>query len=351
MEGRAVRFGALNAAGKLSDTFSQQTYHVTDSATKTLGQCLLTMVVGMSIALALSLIVSFVLVRAIVGPLTRITSELTEGAAQVDTTATELSQAAQKVSEGNSRNASALGQTSASLEELSSMTKSNSDNAFETQKLISKASDSVKNSETSLTQVLEAMNQIAVSGNEIGKIIKTIDEIAFQTNLLALNAAVEAARAGEAGAGFAVVADEVRNLAIRSADAAKSTAELIAKTITNIDSGNNLVKMTSNVFVELVEDVNKVSSLVGEVAEASKEQTIGLSQINSALTEMDQVSQTNATISEETASASSNLASEADHLNAQVRNLIHLVHGRSSPNDQAQDRLGQGPREMIGYSA
>ena len=207
------------------------------------------------------------------------------------------------------------------------MTKRNADNSLQAQSLIRAATDCVANSGMSMTKVMEAMRQIATSGNEIGKIIKTIDEIAFQTNLLALNAAVEAARAGEAGAGFAVVADEVRNLAIRSAEAAKNTAELIAQTIDNINLGSGLVQDTSQKFEELVGEVKKVSTIVAEVAEASKEQSIGISQINTALVEMDQVTQSNAAISEQTASAASSLSNEADVLEESVQELLRMVHG------------------------
>jgi methyl-accepting chemotaxis protein len=329
-EGKVARLAALDAVTKLTDAFGQLTLNLSAESAAMVGRCVKTLIIGLSIALILGLVLSSILVRAIVGPLSKISQELGDGARKVDDTAENLKEEANNVSEGNSRSAAALEETSASLEELSSMTKSNADNAVETQKLITKTSDSVKNSDSSLTKVMDAMKEIAISGNEIGKIIKTIDEIAFQTNLLALNAAVEAARAGEAGAGFAVVADEVRNLAIRSADAAKNTAELIAKTISNIESGNNLVKFTSDIFKELVSDVSKVSSLIGEVTEASKEQTIGISQINTALTEMDQVSQSNASSSQETANAALHLSSEAEHLTDLVQNLIHLINGNKS---------------------
>jgi methyl-accepting chemotaxis protein len=194
-----------------------------DFAKETLGavtKTLLTQIIGNVVALILSLGLGLAVTRSITAPVNRIITVLTDGAHEVDSASAELSSASNTLAEGATENAASLEETSAALEELSSMTKRNSDNAVEANALMSQATEAVTKAETSMSSVITAMEQIASSGNEIGKIIKTIDEIAFQTNLLALNAAVEAARAGEAGAGVAVVADEVRNLAIRSADAA-----------------------------------------------------------------------------------------------------------------------------------
>ena len=323
----AASTAALNSMGLFSESLNQLTFDFAATTDSAVVKGWRAITIGMSVAVLLSVLFSILLVRSIVGPLTRIASELSEGAKQVDHTAHELTTASIQVAEGNSRNAAALEETSASVEELSSMTKKNAENSKVAENLIVSATHSVENSEHSMDGVMEAMDQIAVSGNEIGKIIKTIDEIAFQTNLLALNAAVEAARAGEAGAGFAVVADEVRNLAIRSAEAAKTTAELIAQTIENISSGSGMVKNTSKTFELLVTDVKRVSSIVGEVAAASSEQSTGINQINLALTEMDSVTQSNAAISEETASASATLSSEADRLDEQVQHLLKVITG------------------------
>jgi hypothetical protein len=325
--GRESRNVAIQAVGGLSDSFSEMTYDFGGDAVKAVSRCWTVMLVGAAVALILSLVASATLIRGITGPLARISAALSESSGEVNQSSRELSSASQQVAEGNSRNASALEETSASLEEITSMTRRNSDNILETQGLMRGTTENVESSERSMTRVMDAMGQIAASGNEIGKIIKTIDEIAFQTNLLALNAAVEAARAGEAGAGFAVVADEVRNLAIRSADAAKTTAHLIARTIENISSGSQMVKQTSDSFEAVGADARKIGALMAEVAEASKEQTIGLGQINSAVNEMDQVTQSNAAVSEETASAASALFGEAERLERQVQDLMGLIYG------------------------
>jgi methyl-accepting chemotaxis protein len=178
-----------------------------------------------------------------------------------------------------------------------------------------------------MKQMTESMSEISSAGQEIGKIIKTIDEIAFQTNLLALNAAVEAARAGEAGAGFAVVADEVRNLAQRAAEAAKNTAGLIEGTIKRIGQGTELVKYTDEAFTEVASSSGKVAELIGEIAAASAEQAQGIDQVNQAVAQMDKVTQTNAANAEESASASEQLNAQAVSMLEVVGELMAMVAG------------------------
>jgi len=197
------------------------------------------------------------------------------------------------------------------------------------------ANQVVQSANDAMEQVISSMQDISKASEETSKIIKTIDEIAFQTNLLALNAAVEAARAGEAGAGFAVVADEVRNLAMRAADAAKNTAQLIEGTVKKVSHGSALVSMTNNTFREVAESTAKVGNLVSEISEASKEQSEGIEQVNTAISEMDTVVQQNAANSEESAAASEEMSAQAEQLKAYVAELLQLIRGNKK--DQKRD--------------
>ncbi|MDR2141660.1 MAG: methyl-accepting chemotaxis protein [Deltaproteobacteria bacterium] len=331
LEDRVTRINtrdkAIETATKLSNSMTDLANDFVASTNTSMGRSFWTLVIGGIIALVISAILSIFITRNITLPINRVIASLAEGAQEVDSASGELSSASNTLAEGATENAASLEETSAALEELSSMTKRNSDNAMEANALMSQATEAVAKAENSMTNVIQAMDHIATSGNEIGKIIKTIDEIAFQTNLLALNAAVEAARAGEAGAGFAVVADEVRNLAIRSADAAKNTADLIAATISNINSGSEMVNSTSENFQTVSAHSAKVAQLVSEVAEASKEQSQGISQITTAMNQMDKVTQNNAASAEESASAASSLSVQAGNLMSAVDQMSRIVHG------------------------
>jgi methyl-accepting chemotaxis protein len=207
------------------------------------------------------------------------------------------------------------------------MTKQNADHANQAKAMMGEANQIIEKVNRHMTDMAGAVVEITRSSEETGKIIKTIDEIAFQTNLLALNAAVEAARAGEAGAGFAVVADEVRNLALRASDAAKNTSNLIENTINAVKKGNELTNATQEAFKENADISKKIGQLVDEIATASEEQAQGISQVGTAVTEMDKVTQSTAANAEESAAAAEELSAQSEQMKGFVEELTAVVGG------------------------
>ncbi len=288
------------------------------------------LLVGVLISIG-GLVFAFVMARSIANPINRAVKSLNAVSDQVASASGHVSAASQSLAEGSSEQASALEETSASIEELSSMTTQNAENANECDRIMkTQVGPNFQVVDEKLRLMQEAIAATVKAGEETGKIIKTIDEIAFQTNLLALNAAVEAARAGEAGAGFAVVADEVRNLAMRASEAAKNTTGLI-------ENSNREIKNTSDFNSEVVEAMKingalgqKVTQLIGEIAAASNEQAQGISQISKAVAEMDKVVQQNAANAEESASASEELNAQAMQMKEFVSDMITVVQGSSA---------------------
>jgi methyl-accepting chemotaxis protein len=210
------------------------------------------------------------------------------------------------------------------------MTRKNAENSQQAAGLMAEVDTRVRESNHALGDMVSSMASIQESSRQVAKIIKTIDEIAFQTNILALNAAVEAARAGEAGMGFAVVADEVRNLAQRSAQAAKDTADLIEASIARAKGGNQKVEQVAASISGITESVVRVKGIVDEVREASQQQTLGIDQVAHAIAQMEKVTQTTAATAEESSAASDELTSQAETAMTAVRQLETLVGGGAS---------------------
>ncbi|MGO9371799.1 MAG: methyl-accepting chemotaxis protein [Syntrophobacteraceae bacterium] len=281
----------------------------------------------------LAVLLGLYLALSITRPINRVVEGLSDASDQVAAASGQVSGASQQLAEGASEQAAAIEETSSSLEEMSSMTKQNAEHANQANHLMAETSSVVSKANDSMSELTTSMNEISRASEETSKIIKTIDEIAFQTNLLALNAAVEAARAGEAGAGFAVVADEVRNLAMRAADAAKNTADLIEGTVKKIKGGSEIVSKTSAEFSQVATSSEKMSELVGEIAAASSEQSQGIEQISKAVSEMDKVVQQNAGNAEESASASEEMNAQAHQMKGFIEDLVTLIGGAAAGTD------------------
>jgi len=320
----------IDACKTTADAGMQATDRIAKGAVESLSSASTLMIIGLIVALVVGIFVAFFITRSITGPVNRIIDGLNEGSNQVASASSQVSSSSQSMAEGASQQAASIEETSSSMEEMSSMTKKNSENAKHADGLMKDANQVVKTADESMDQLTVSMEEISKASEETSKIIKTIDEIAFQTNLLALNAAVEAARAGEAGAGFAVVADEVRNLAMRAADAAKNTAELIEGTVKKVNEGSELVTTTNDAFTQVAESSNKVGEIVAEISGASDEQASGIEQVNLAISEMDKVVQQNAANAEESASASEEMNAQAEQLKDYVGDLVMLVTGKKN---------------------
>jgi methyl-accepting chemotaxis protein len=275
----------------------------------------------------LSVLVVFLVVNTMTKPIQKIIAKLKEAADHVAAASEQVASASQDIAEGSSEQAASLEESSSAMEQISSISRQNAENVAVLGELGNRSVSSMEASHKSLEQTMRVMERIAASGEQMAKINRSIDEIAFQTNLLALNAAVEAARAGEAGAGFAVVADEVRNLAMRASLAAKDAEALITGVLQHIESGAELIDLTRKEFHQTGEDGRKVMACVNEITVAVQEQARGVEQVDAALHDMNSAVQQNVANAEESASASEEMSAQAVQLREYVAELTAIVEG------------------------
>jgi methyl-accepting chemotaxis protein len=318
---------ALNELGKYHESSAQQAkeaglaavnFGATFNSLVTIFGLLIACIVGYSFSSVLS------------RKLSQVTQEIEDSNQQSRATGEHMAKATQQLSTGASSAASSLQETVASLEELTSMVKTNSDHAKEANALSQLSKESAERGEKEIAKLIGSMANIASGSKKIEEIISVIDDIAFQTNLLALNAAVEAARAGEQGKGFAVVAEAVRNLAQRSAVAAKDIASLIKENVSKSEDGAQVAESSGTALSEIVLNVKKVSDLNNEIAMASQEQASGIEQISQAMNQLDRLTQETASSAEEINASSESIQIQTQSFNKLIQTLRVMVHGEGS---------------------
>ena len=274
-----------------------------------------------------SVVMYFIVRRSIVGPISRVVSGLRDSSEQVAGASQSIRGSGQQIADSSSAQAASLEETSATLEEISSGARSNAEHSANVKNKVSQARAVAEKSTLDVNAMRAAMSEIQTASNNIAKIVKTIDEIAFQTNILALNAAVEAARAGEAGAGFAVVAEEVRSLAQRCAEAARETASMIDDTIAKSERGVQMSSTVATGLEGISQQIQEIDGLVAEIAQASHEQSTGVNEVNKAVVSLNGTTQANAATAEEAAATVEELAVQVEALHRFTRELNQTIYG------------------------
>jgi len=279
------------------------------------------------LAVLIGSIISYFFALRLTKPVFKAVDRLGTASHEISSASEQVSSSSQHLAQGSSEQAASLEESSSSLEEMSAMISQNAGNANSAKGMMGDASKIINQVNDQMNAMTDAIGDIATTSEETGKIIKTIDEIAFQTNLLALNAAVEAARAGEAGKGFAVVAEEVRNLAQRSAEAAKNTETLIQNTIDSVERGKQITESTRNAFNDTMQISEKTARLIDEIATASNEQAEGIEQLTRAVEQMNIVTQSIVGNAEESAAAAETFNHQTEEMEGVVGELVALVTG------------------------
>lgn len=282
------------------------------------------------VGIIITLILSFIIAQSITGPLNRIIQSLSAGVHQVSQASVELSASSQQLSEGSSAQASSIEETSATLGVSASMLQQNTANTVQATQLSDQAKESADKGGVEMQEMMGSMQEIKKSSDQIARIIKVIDDIAFQTNILALNAAIEAARAGETGLGFAVVAEEVRNLARKSSEAARETNAIIDTNISLSGKGTAVVERVRMALTDITFQTRKVNELMAEIAAASQEQAQGANEINQSMSQIATITQQNAANAEESAAAAEELNAQADSMKKIVHELSELINGKTA---------------------
>lgn len=289
--------------------------------------------------------VLFTIVKDLINTMANITNGLGGSYSLITSASNQVGTASTRLAEATTEQAAAIQETSATLEETTSMVRQNNQNTIEAAKLAKLSKESANTGNQGMVEMMSAMNEIKKSSDDISKVIKVIDDIAFQTNILALNAAVEAARAGDAGKGFAVVAEEVRNLAQRSAQAAKDTTGMIEKNINLSGHGADVAKTVCESINEIDAQSRKVSELLDEISVATSEQAQGIEQIRQAIVQIESVLQSNAQIADESAMASEELLNQTKNMNNIVEQLTEIVNGSNGKFAQMYTQTPQIARK------
>lgn len=289
-------------------------------------------IVNLIAIIVLLLLINQTFVRKMVFSLNKIIDSLMSTSEDVASSASVMETTSRQLAQGSSEQASAIQETSSTMEETSSMVKQNNENTKHATVLAKNTREYATESAKATQQMMQTMNELENSSQEISKVIKAIDEIAFQTNILSLNAAVEAARAGEVGKGFAVVAEEVRNLAQRSAQAAKDTSSIIENNINLSKQGFEMAKNVDDSLSKINGEVVKVDEILDEISVATNEQSVGIDQINKAISSIEQTLQDNAQTADKTSAASESLKSHASDMNDAVELLSNIVNGSDKNN-------------------